>query len=175
MYRTSIGWVMGLAVAALLAVGCGSDDGGDDAASVADGIDEVVRQVLTGTSPDAAPGHVLELSRVVIPAGEEIATHTHPGPQLAFIESGTLGYSIIEGGEVEVTRSAGTSDAEVETYGAGDTLELRTGDSILEPEGMVHGSSNDTDEPVIIYLSTLFQQGEPASSPADEAQGPDSR
>jgi quercetin dioxygenase-like cupin family protein len=146
----------------LLLGGCGDDD--DDAPpSVADGVTEVVRQLLAEASPETTTGQLLELTRVIIPANESIAPHNHPGPQLAIIESGTLTYTVIDG-EATVTRAAGSDSAEVVTYTSGDKFELHTGDSIMEPTKMVHEASNETDEPVVIYLSSLFPEGEPPAT-----------
>jgi quercetin dioxygenase-like cupin family protein len=103
---------------------------------------------------------------VVIPAGESIAPHTHPGPQLAVIVSGSLTYTVLEG-EAELTRDAGTDDAETETIESGESVELEAGDSLIEPPGMVHQAENDTEDPVVIHTSSLFPEGEPPSSPAE--------
>ncbi len=154
-----------LLIASLVLVACGGDD--DDAPpSVADGVTQVVRQVLADADPDTAQGQVLELTRVIIPAGEGIAPHNHPGPQLAIIVSGTLTYTVIDG-EATVTRAAGEDASKVETHKSGDTFELKPGDSIMEPTKMVHKAANDTDQPIVIYLSSLFPQGEPSASPVE--------
>ena len=151
-----------LLAASLLLVACGGDD--DDARpSVADGVTEIVRQVLSEASPDTAQGQLLELSRVIVPANMSIAPHNHPGAQLASIVSGTLTYTVIDG-DATVTRAAAAGSQEVVTYQSGDTFELRVGDSIMEPAKMVHEAANATDEPVIIYLSSLFPAGEPPST-----------
>ena len=146
----------------MLLVACGGDD---DAAppSVADGVTQVVRQILADANPDTAQGQVLQLTRVIIPAGEGIAPHTHPGPQLAIIVSGTLTYTVIDG-QATVTRAAATDKQEVVTYKSGDTFELHEGDSIMEPTKMVHKAENGTDQPIVIYLSSLFPQGEPPAT-----------
>ena len=147
---------------AIVLVSCGGD--GDDSPSFADGVTVVTRQLLAEASPDTAAGQLLELTRVIIPAGEGIAAHTHPGPQLAVIVSGTLTYTIIDG-EATVTRAAATDAQTVETYASGDTTDLRAGDAVVEPTGMVHSAANETDQPVIIYLSSLFPAGaEPATT-----------
>jgi quercetin dioxygenase-like cupin family protein len=119
--------------------------------------------VLADASPDTAPGQTLELTRVIIPANEGIAPHNHPGPQLAIIESGTLTYTVIDG-DATVTRWAGTGRSAVVTFTSGETFELNAGDSIMEPAKMVHKAANETDEPVIIYLSSLFPEGEPPAT-----------
>lgn len=89
-----------------------------------EGVTATVRQVLESAAPDYAPGRTLELSRVIIPAGQTIAAHTHPGAQQAAIVEGTLTYTVISG-QVQVQRAAGTSSAKAETAGAGQTVDLK--------------------------------------------------
>jgi quercetin dioxygenase-like cupin family protein len=152
--------------AALFLAACGGDDSADPDGLDASDFDQVTRQVLGQSSSDSAPDQLVELTRVVIPAGESIAPHTHPGPQLAVIVSGSLTYTVLEG-EAELTRDAGTDDAETETIESGESVELEAGDSLIEPPGMVHQAENDTEDPVVIHTSSLFPEGEPPSSPAE--------
>lgn len=150
-------------VATLAIVACGGGDDGQ--ASFADDFTDVVGQELQTGASEGAPGQILRLVRVIIPAGEEVAPHTHPGAQLAFISQGTLTYTVIDG-EVVVTRAADSGSSTQETFQSGDSLDLHPGDSIREPMGMVHMAKNEGDGPVVIYLSSLFPEGEPVSSPA---------
>jgi len=156
--------IVSLLLVGSLLVACGDDDKGSTP-SAADGVTEVVRDLLAEASPDTAKGQLLELTQVVIPAGKGIDPHTHPGPQLAVIVSGTLSYTVIDG-EAEVTRAAGTDNEKVEMHSSGDSFKLNVGDSIYEHTLMVHSASNDTKDPVVIYLSSLFPEDEPAASPA---------
>jgi quercetin dioxygenase-like cupin family protein len=164
----SLGWpsLPILLSTALLFAACGDDD--SDAADGLDAsdFDDVTRQVLGGSTSDTAPDQLVELTRVVIPAGDHIPAHTHPGPQLAVIVSGTLTYTVIEG-EAELTRDAGTDDAESETIESGESVELEAGDTLIEPAGMAHQAENETDDPVVIHTSSLFPEGEPPSSPVE--------
>jgi quercetin dioxygenase-like cupin family protein len=141
--------------------GACSDDEEPRVTSPAGGITEVTRQVLQSAMSDTAPGQLVELQRVIIPAGQEIATHTHPGPQLAVVVEGTLTYTVIRG-QVQVARSSGAT----EIVQAGSTTQVRAGDSLAEMPGMVHAGKNAGSTPVVIYLSSLFPAGAPASSPA---------
>jgi quercetin dioxygenase-like cupin family protein len=70
-------------------------------------------------------------------------------------------------GEVSVTRQAGTANARKGTIAAGQTSDLKPGDSILEVPGMAHTARNAGSQPVVIHLSSLFPAGAPPSSPAD--------
>lgn len=147
----------------LILVACGGGNGSNASPTVANGVTQVVRQILANANPDTAEGQVLELTRVIIPANQSIAPHNHPGPQLAIIVSGTLTYTVIDG-EVTVTRAVATDNQKVVTYKSGDTFELNPGDSIMEPAKMVHKAANKTDSPIVIYLSSLFPQGEAPST-----------
>lgn len=162
-----------LLIAALLVVSCSDDDsagspasGVNHEATVAAGVTgDAVRQILAETNPTTSPGQALLLTRVVVPAGQTLAPHTHPGPQMAVISEGVLTYSVISN-QVTVTRAAGTATAKTETVAAGSTTELRAGDVVSEATGMQHTARNAGTTPVVIYLSSLFPQGAPASSPA---------
>jgi quercetin dioxygenase-like cupin family protein len=156
-------WLAALLAAAFV-VSCSDDNDAPPTPLGAEGVTQVARHLLAEVSPDTAAGQLLQLTRAVIPAGQSIAPHTHPGPQLAVIVNGTLTYTVIDG-EVTVVRAAETGSEKVETYSSGSTIELAPGDVIQESLGMVHEAINETDEIVIIYLSSLFPEGVPAASP----------
>jgi quercetin dioxygenase-like cupin family protein len=124
---------------------------------------QVVREVLGEAEPDSAPGESFELSRYIIPAGAVLPAHTHPGVQMAIVESGTLTYHVVENGSITVTRADGTE----EVIGPGETATMEVGDAWVEPEGMVHYAENLTGEPVILLSASLFTEGEPASEIVD--------
>jgi quercetin dioxygenase-like cupin family protein len=156
-------FILPLLLLCLLASACGG--GGDRVKSPGDGVTEVARQFFEDATPDTAPGQTLGLSRVVIPPGKDIAAHTHPGTQLAVITEGTLTYTVLRG-EVQVTRASGTSMAKTETVKEGETTELGPGDSLVETSDLVHTARNSGKKAVVIYLTSLFPEGAPASSPA---------
>jgi quercetin dioxygenase-like cupin family protein len=155
--------LIAVVVVPVLAFACGDDD--DSTSSAFADFSTVTRDILATAAPNTAPGQQLGLSRVVIPAGQEIAKHTHPGTQLALVVEGTLTYTVLTG-EVMVTRGAGGPTAHAEKITAGMTTDIRPGDSLVETPGMVHSAKNNGDGPVVIYLSSLFTAGAPASSPA---------
>jgi quercetin dioxygenase-like cupin family protein len=119
----------------------------------------VTREVLSEADPESAPGEVLALVRYVIPAGVVLPVHTHPGIQMATVESGTLTYHVIAEGSITVTRADGT----VEEIGPGETVELTAGDAWVEPEGMVHYAENLTEGDVVLMATSLLEADEPAS------------
>jgi quercetin dioxygenase-like cupin family protein len=160
--RQLAAWITVALSAALLVAACGGDSE-TSTPSAANGVEETVRQALAEGTTETAPDQLLELTRVVIPAETTLTPHNHPGPQLAFIEFGELTYTVIDG-EATVRRAVATEGETTETYASGQSLVLGEGDSIMEPTGMVHMAENKTGEPIVIYLSSLFPEGEPAAS-----------
>lgn len=122
----------------------------------------VVREVIMSGNPEAAPGQILELVRYTIPAGLTLPAHTHPGMQVATIESGTLHYTVLEG-EVPLTRAAVNATpqpAESITASSGEVA-IGPGDSFVEAEGIVHFGRNAGPEPVVILVASLLTEGQP--------------
>jgi quercetin dioxygenase-like cupin family protein len=103
----------------------------------------------------------LELVRYVIQPGTTLATHVHPGVQIAAIASGRLTYTVLRG-EVPVTRAATAgTPGPTETIAAGEVTTLGPGDAVVEYPGAVHFGRNDGAEPVVILASTLLAAGQP--------------
>jgi quercetin dioxygenase-like cupin family protein len=119
----------------------------------------VVREVLVAGRPDTAPGKVLELVRYTIPPHTLLPVHIHPGMQTAFVESGTLHYTVVEG-SAAFTRANGESGE----LTRGQETDLEPGDTIVETQGMVHFGDNRGDEEVILLVASLFQADVPPSS-----------
>ena len=116
--------------------------------------------------PPGAPGRTLGLSRATIPARTALAPHRHPGDQIAYIERGTLTYTV-RTGVVRVYRGAADATPQlVRTIRAGETGRVRAGEWVVERQGDVHFGANRGRRPVVILLATLFTNGSPASIPA---------
>jgi quercetin dioxygenase-like cupin family protein len=116
-----------------------------------------VRTVLASGAPSfAAPGYEMDLARYTIPPHAKLAPHHHPGMQLAYIESGTLTYTVIEG-----TVTVHAIDGSTRTIGPGQTGQIRTGEWLTETPEIVHFGANETDQPISILASSLFVQGDP--------------
>jgi quercetin dioxygenase-like cupin family protein len=132
---------------------------------------QATRTVLAqADDPAGARGRTLALSRVTIPADTQLGLHRHPGTQIAYIQSGTLTYTV-RTGVVRVYRGTADQDPEVvRRIGAGQTGEVHTGEWVIERPDDVHFGANDGDRPVRILLATLFKTGRPPSIPVtDEA------
>ena len=115
--------------------------------------------------PQGAEDRTLGLSRVVVPAGAELALHHHQGTQVAYIDSGTLTYTV-DTGAVEVRKGPADGDTKlVRKIRAGQTGKINPGQWIVEQPTDRHSAANRTDKRIVIYLSTLLEDGAPPSTP----------
>jgi quercetin dioxygenase-like cupin family protein len=121
-----------------------------------------VRELLVEASPQATPGQSLQLVRYTIPPGVAQPMHTHPGTQIAWIETGILNYVVVEGGEITVTHYWGMGSPEPdEQTGPGESIDLYPGDAIIEPAGVVHYGQNLGREEVVIWAAALLDPNLP--------------
>jgi quercetin dioxygenase-like cupin family protein len=141
------------------ASGAASNDSATAATVIPQDTGEPVREVLVSSSPAGAPGALFELLRVTVPAGAVLAAHSHPGDEMAIVLTGALTYHVVANGSLTINRA----DGRKETAGPGEMVILEAGDSLLEPEGMVHRAENTTDHPVVFLASTLFEAGAPTA------------
>jgi quercetin dioxygenase-like cupin family protein len=127
---------------------------------------EATRTVLAqAVDPAGSRGRTLALSRVTIPAHTRLGLHRHPGTQLAYVQTGTLTYTVRKG-VVNVYRGAGDQELTVvRRVAAGRTGTVRAGEWVIERPRVVHFGANEGDQPVLILLATLFRNGAPASIP----------
>jgi quercetin dioxygenase-like cupin family protein len=126
----------------------------------------VTRDVLAQVvDPAGGRGRTLALSKVVIPAHTALALHRHPGNQIAYIERGTLTYTV-RTGVVKVYRGPADGHPKVvRAVGPGQTGKVRTGEWVVERPGDVHFGANNGSGKVVILLATLFTNGSPPSIP----------
>ena len=154
-----------VAIVLAFAAGRGSDRLLARQAATATPVMPVVRQALVTALPPEARGYELQLIRYEIPPGTMLPPHTHPGTQAAFIESGTLHYAVVRGGEVPVYRK-GAKDrpGPVEMVRPGQEVELHAGDTAVEEERVVHFGGNRSEKPIVIWVAALLKQGAPAAT-----------
>lgn len=122
----------------------------------------VTSEVLASGYPNDAPGRILELVSITIPAGANLPRHIHPGMQTGRVEFGTLTYTIVKG-SAKLIRADGTE----EIVRSGQTTLLKVGDSLSEPGGTVHSAKNETASPVIILSASLFDVKQPRATLID--------
>jgi quercetin dioxygenase-like cupin family protein len=121
------------------------------------------REVLVTGKPAVAPGYLLQLQHVTIPPHTKLPPHVHAGMQAAWISSGVLHYTIVEG-EALVTRApVNGTPSPTESFTSGSETDLHAGDSVVETEGLVHFAENQTDEPIEIYIASLFDETKPGT------------
>ena len=151
--------------AAVLVVTAGAV-GAYAAGAAHDPAEQATRTVLAqAADPAGAPGRTLALSRVTIPARTALALHHHPGTQIAYIQRGTLTYTV-KTGVVNVYRGAADqSPRVVRRVKAGHKGVVHAGEWVIERPTVIHSGANDTDRPLVILLATLFRTGSPPSIP----------
>lgn len=119
----------------------------------------IASEVLARATPVAVTNPELALGRVTIMPGATIPVHHHPGTQTAAVVQGVLTYTVYTG-SVTWFQADGAADAPTHIT-AGQTVEVRAGDALVETPDSIHQGSNAGSVPVVIYLSTLF----PADAP----------
>lgn len=125
----------------------------------------VVREPLAmATQPRGVEGRNLGLSRVTVMPGAELAAHHHPGTQVAYVERGTLTYTV-NVGKVRVSKGSADDPTTVRTISAGETAKVRAGQWLVEQPGDQHQAANRGSVPVVIFTATLLKKGEPAAIP----------
>jgi hypothetical protein len=123
----------------------------------------VTRTELGQASPENAPGQVLYLQRVTIAPGAKLVEHFHQGTQVARIVAGVLTYDIASG-----TATVTHTNGKTEKFAGPTTIKLRTGETIVETQGLVHHGENGTKRPVVIELAALLAEGAPLATPVGE-------
>jgi quercetin dioxygenase-like cupin family protein len=130
---------------------------------------QATRTVLAqAVDPPGGRGRTLALSRVRIPSHTRLSLHRHPGVQVAYVQKGTLTYTV-KRGVVKVYRGAADRDPRVvRRICAGQRGRVNAGEWVIERPRVVHFGANNGDRPVVILLATLFKNGMPASIPVPE-------
>src|SRR4051812_10269441 len=135
------------------------------AAGAAESRTAVRSPLAKAVNPAGAKGQTLGLSRVVIPAGAQLALHVHPGTQIAYIDKGTLTYTV-KTGSVSVYRGNAEVDPQlVRRITAGHTAKIRPGQWLIEKPHVQHFGANRSGKPIVILAATLLENGKPSAIP----------
>jgi quercetin dioxygenase-like cupin family protein len=113
-----------------------------------------------------ASDRTLGLSKVTIPVGGQIALHHHKGTQAAFIQSGTLTYTV-KSGSVTVMKGPADRATVLRKIKSGQTGKIGAGQWIVEQPSTIHRAANKGSSKVVIFLVTLLRSGAPPSTPND--------
>jgi quercetin dioxygenase-like cupin family protein len=127
---------------------------------------QATREALAqAVDPAGVRGRTLGLARVTIPPHTRLGLHRHPGTQIAYIQTGTLTYTV-RSGTVNVYRGAADQHPRVvRRVAAGQTGTVHAGEWVIERPSAVHFGANRGDRSVVILLATLFRTGSPPSIP----------
>jgi hypothetical protein len=120
---------------------------------------ELVVEALGAGLPSGTPGRQLILARATFPSGFTLPVHTHPGPVVAFVESGTYGFTPVAGEASYVTRAAAPGTPEVPALGT--EVLLAPGDALFHDEEVAGIDRAVGDEPMVLLLAVLFDPTQP--------------
>jgi hypothetical protein len=120
---------------------------------------ELIVAPLGAGLPAATPGRQLILARVTFPAGFTLPAHTHPGPVVAYVESGTFGFTPVAGEASAITRADAPGPPEVPTLGT--EVLLAAGDALFHDEQVVGIDRAVGDKPAVLLLAVLFDPTQP--------------
>ena len=120
---------------------------------------ELVVEALGAGMPSGTPGRQLILARATFPTGFTLPPHTHPGPVVAFVESGTYGFTPVIGEASQVTRATAPGTPEVPTVGS--EILLAPGDALFHDEDVTGIDRAVGDEPLVLLLAVLFDPTQP--------------
>lgn len=90
------------------------------------------------------PGSEAVVSRVDVQPGGKLGWHTHPGDEIAYVESGVI--TVLAAGK--------------------PAREVGAGDSFVVPTGAIHGVRNDHDVPVRLVTVHVVRKNQPLATPA---------
>jgi quercetin dioxygenase-like cupin family protein len=119
--------------------------------------------------PAAAPGDTLLLQRVDNQPGDVVLPHIHPGAETFYVETGTYGYTDLQG-DAYVTRGIGAAPSAghaastpppAEKVTVGTEILLQTGDALFQDRGVVHTIRVVGDAPASLLLARLFATDQP--------------
>lgn len=129
----------------------------------------VYAEVLSGAPSARADGQTLYLARFTFQPGSEIFPHSHPGTTLLAVDSGSFGWTLVEG-TAYVIRDAASGETEpTETLSTpGVEVILEPGDAIYYEDDVTHTARDAGDEPAIVFGTLLLTSGEPLLMPMDQ-------
>lgn len=118
--------------------------------------------MLGVAQPQTAKGQALVQLELYFAPGGELKAHTHPGALVVNVESGTLGFTMIDlgTGQMEVHRKGETAATPAMAMTPNQEITFNAGDWFVE-EGMVHSARNLGSAPVKVLISGLIQAGQP--------------
>jgi hypothetical protein len=128
----------------------------------------VTAEIFAGAPSDRAPEQTVYLARFVFQGGSEIFPHSHPGTVVLGVESGTFGWTLLEGNAHVVRGAAAGNTGPVEDITEpGTEVLLQVGDAIYYEDDVTHTARSASDEPAVVFGTLVLTTGEPLLMPAD--------
>jgi mannose-6-phosphate isomerase-like protein (cupin superfamily) len=128
----------------------------------------VTAEVFASAPSDRAPDQTVYLARFVFQGGAEIFPHSHPGTVVLGVESGSFGWTLLEGTAHVVRGAAAGSTGPVEDVTEpGTEVILEVGDAIYYEDDVTHTARSASDEPAVVFGTLVLTTGEPLLMPAD--------
>jgi quercetin dioxygenase-like cupin family protein len=132
----------------------------------------VTAEVFAAVPSDRAPDQTVYLARFVFEPGSEIFPHRHPGTAVLAVESGTWGWTLLEG-TAHVVRGAAAGNTDVEDVTEpGTEVTLEVGDAIYYEDDVVHTARGAGDDQTVLWATGVFTPGEPLLMPVDMDMAP---
>ena len=132
----------------------------------------VTAEVFAAVPSDRAPDQTVYLARFVFEPGSEIFPHRHPGTAVLAVESGTWGWTLLEG-TAHVVRGAAAGNTDVEDVTEpGTEVTLDVGDAIYYEDDVVHTARGAGDDQTVLWATGVFTPGEPLLMPVDMDMAP---
>lgn len=132
----------------------------------------VTAEVFAAAPSSRAPDQTVYLARFIFQPDAEIFPHGHPGTTLLGVESGSFGWTLVEG-TAHVTRGAasGATGPTEEITEPGVEVILEPGDAILYEDDVVHTARGASDEEAVVLGTLVLTSGEPLLMTAEEMAG----
>jgi quercetin dioxygenase-like cupin family protein len=129
----------------------------------------VSAEVFASAPTDRAPGQTVYLARFVFEPGAEIFPHSHPGTVVLGVQSGSFGWTLLEG-TAHVMRGAasGITDPSEDLTEPGTEVILEPGDAISYEDDVVHTARGAGNEETVVLGTLVLTSGEPLLMPAEE-------
>lgn len=129
-------------------------------------------EIFAGAPSDRAPEQTVYLARFVVQPGAEIFPHNHPGTTVLGVESGSLGWTLLEG-SAHIVRGAavGATGPAEDLTEPGTEVILEPGDAIFYEDDVVHTARGAGDEETVVLGTLVLASGEPLLMPAEMAMG----
>jgi quercetin dioxygenase-like cupin family protein len=132
----------------------------------------VTAEIFAGAPSDRAPDQTVYLARFVFEAGSEIFPHSHPGTVVLGVESGSFGWTLLEGTAHVVRGAAAGNTGPVEDVTEpGTEVLLEAGDAIYYEDDVTHTARSAGDEAAVVFGTLVLTTGEDLLMPVDMDMG----